>query len=303
MAAVVTSVAGAGHISERVLGSPLTNTFDAIELGQGNNAPTTGDTRASMTAKIGSSLIQVASGYPLINDTDIRNEGRGASVYTWKFVYPEGIQILASNLIVTNYAGGAPAAGEAVMVSADQVLVKRTDQELTVFVNVSTAYAATIVAHIEDGTPLVEQLATWRQQSIVLSGSPGASPVTNGVVQSRLTEGEQAWTGARLLDGFGAVLTRTGVASARLLALRRSREREWETGADVPLPVDAVMMPAPVRTDPRWRGTQGYTFAHAWVPPAGWGARRTRLEYALTLTTGEQRTLVHEIEWASLRTS
>lgn len=295
--------AGLIWLGQILAGTTPTNSFTGLELGQGNDIPAGSNTRANLNAKIGASLVNVSAGYPILGDSDLRNDGRGVSTYTWKWVYPEGsLQILASNAIVTNYAAGAPIASEPVMVSSSTVLTKRVDQELTVFVNVTQAGAASLTGYLDDGQPLVEQLATWRQQSIMLSGAPGSSPVTNGVAQSRLTEGEQVWTGARLLDGSGAVLTRPGVMSVLLTVLQRSRERDWQKAYEVPLPVEDVMTTAPVRTDPRWRGTQGYTFAHAWIPDGTWGARRTRLEYALILTNGKQRTLVHEVEWASVRT-
>jgi hypothetical protein len=301
MTALLTTV-GATHIGQLVAGTATTHAFDALELGHAAGvAPDVGDDRSDLTTKIGGSLIQVASGYPVLGDSNIRNDGRGATIYTWAFVYPEGAQIIASNAIVTNYDAGAPSGTEAVMVHAAESLVKRGDQILTVFVNVSQALAATLVAHVEDGAPLVEQVATWRSQSIALSGAPGATPVSNGVVQSKLNEGEQAWLGARMLGPEGGVLTRDDVSSIRLTALKRDREREWTVALEAALDVFGTMPAAPTRTDPRWRGSAGYTFAHAWLPPSGWGSRRTRLEYAFTLLDGTTRTLVHEIEWLSVR--
>lgn len=301
MAATLTT-AGTTHIAERVAGTSLTNAFGALELGQGNDTPAVGDDRSDLTSKIADTFTVIADGYPVLLDTDIRNDGRGATIWTWKFVIPQGEQFVASNLIVTNYAAGAPSSTEPVLVHADTVVAKRADQEATVFVNVSTVGAVTIVVHVEAGEPLVEQLASWRQQSISLSGAPGATAVSGGVVQSRLNEGEQAWTASRMLDGEGGVLTATGVESVTLSAYRRVREREWSLDAEYALGVFSVFTTAPVRIDMRWRGSQGYTFHHAWVPPSSWGSRRTRLEYRITLLTGEVRTLVHEIEWASMRT-
>lgn len=302
MTAVITNPEGTTHLLALATGTAPPNAFDALELGQGLNTPTIADTRASLTSKIPGSLIQVANGYPIANDQDIRNSGRGANVFTWKFVYPEGaLQILCSNLIVTNYQGGAPGASEPVMVSANETFVKRPDQVLTVFVNAANLGGATVVGWIEDGQPLVEQMQTWRQQSIALSGSPGAQPVTNGVVQSRLNEGEQAWTAARLLNSLGGVMTRDDVVSVTLRAMKRDGQREWATAVHIPLNVDEVFTFAPIRNDPRWRGSQGYNFAHAWVSGDNWGSRRTRLEYSLLLSTGDRRTIAHEIEWASMR--
>lgn len=302
MTALLTDPVGQLHLTQLIAGTVTTNVFDALELGQGNNATAITDTRATLTSKIGGSLAQVASGYPVLDDSDIRNDGRGATTYTWKFVYAEGTQQLhASNAVVTNYDAGAPSSTEPVMVSAAEVMVKRVDQELTVFVNVSQAGAATIVPHIADGNPLVEQVASWRAQSISLSGAPGATPVTNGIVQSRFNEGEQAWLGARILDGSGGVLSRDSVIAITLTAYKREREREWVVAAEESLHPLTVITSAPVRTDPRWRVTQGYNFSHAWLPPSGWGSRRTRLEYVFSLITGDVRTLVHEIEWASMR--
>jgi hypothetical protein len=302
MTALLTT-AGSAWLADILAGTTPANVFTALELGAGNNVPAVSDTRASMTAKIGGSLIDVAAGYPILGDSDLRNDGRGVSTYTWKWVYPEGATaLIASNAIVTNFAAGAPSGSEPVLVSAAEVLVKRADQVLTVFVNLTTGGTASLVAHVEDGEPLVEQMTTWRQESMALSGMPGATPVSNGVVRSRLSEGEQAWIGAAMTDGRGDVLTSAGVSSVLLVAMRRVGEREWAVGQEIPLEVGSVMATAPVQTDRRWRSSQGYTFAHAWVPPGNWGARKTRLEYTLTLLSGETRSLVHEIEWASIRT-
>ena len=104
-----------------------------------------------------------------------------------------------------------------------------------------------------------------------------------------------------MLNGEGGVLVRDDVAAVLLTAYQRDRERDWNVIQETTLDPYYVIPAAPVRTDPRWRLTQGYTFAHAWLPPDGWGSRRTRLEYTFTLTAGGTRTLVHEIEWASMR--
>jgi hypothetical protein len=299
---VVLTTAGSAYLADILAGTSPSNTFDALELGQGNNVPAIGDTRAALTSKIGGSLVQVAPGYPVLGDADIRNEGRGTSIYTWSFVYPEGIQAIASNFIVTNYAAGAPGSGEPVMVSASQALAKRSDQVMTVFVNLSTAGATSVSAHVEDGEPLVEQLQNWRDQSISLSGAPGAHPVSSGKVTSQVNEDERVWTAARILNGTGGVLTREDVVSITLYGLKRTGEREWTRAYESPLSVADVVPTAPVRTDARWRGVQGYNFAHSWIPDQGWGSRKTRLEYHLELTSGESKTLVHEVEWISVRT-
>jgi len=299
---VVLTTAGSTYLTDIIVGSSPANSFDALELGQGLNVPGTTDTRASLTNKIGGSLVQVAPGYPVLGDADIRNEGRGTSIYTWAFVYPEGsAQIIASNFIVTNYAAGAPGSAEPVMVSANETLVKRADQVLTVFVNLSTAGATSVSAHVEDGEPLVEQLQTWRDQSITLAGAPGAHPVSSGKVTSKVNEAERVWTAARILNGMGGVLTREDVVSITLYGLKRTGEREWTRAYESPILLDAITT-APVRTDPRWRGSQGYNFEHSWIPTWDWGSRRTRLEYHIELTSGESKTIIHEIEWVSVRT-
>lgn len=292
---------GLTHIGQREAGDPLTNAFDAMYLGQGNNGPLTTDDLSHMTAKIVDTLVSVDAGYPQKADSDIRNDGRGADVWTWRATYAEGAAFIASNAVVTNYASGAPIAAEPILVHTATVLAKRADQVMYLWINVSTAGAVTVVAHVEDGTPLVEQLAGWRPQHIALSGAPGASPVSNGVVQSKQTEGEQVWTAARLLNGSGGVMTRDDVLSVVLSVYKRSRERDWVLADEMVVDVLAAIPASPVRTDPRWRGTQGYTFAHAWVPPGAWGSARTRLEYLMTLASGDTRALVHEVEWASAR--
>src|SRR5688572_6005861 len=96
------TTAGGVYMAEVLAGSATTNDFDAMELGAGLSVPAIADTRAALTNKVSGSIVQVASGYPVLGDSDIRNDGRGATVYSWKFEYPEGAQIIASNSIVTN---------------------------------------------------------------------------------------------------------------------------------------------------------------------------------------------------------
>lgn len=299
MAAVLTNPEGTTHIVSLVSGSSTVNAFDAIELGQGLNTPTTSDTRASMTAKIAGSLLQKATGYPLINDADLRNDGRGVNTLTWKFVYPEGaLEILASNLIVTNYAAGIPSSGEPVMVSANERLVKRVDQELTVFVNVATGTgAASVVAHVDDATPLPEQVSGWSDREALISGGPGSHQRSGTDVFTTAREGQPVPTLWFLRNPDGSPLTRADIAYATARVSVREGDNRWTFLYDLALEVDAVAFTAPQRQSRLWRSGGGYYGMWTFVPPGSHGSKQTRLEITLTLVRGGTRTITHEIDY------
>lgn len=296
MANVLTP-AGTTHIAERESMAALTDTFDAFEFGQGNDVPSAASTRASLGSKIGGSLLEVAAGYPVKGDSDTRNDGRGADVWSWLCVVPEGTELLASNLIVTNYDGGAPTSTEPVLVHGDTVVSTRTDQVLYCWVNVSSAGAVTVSAVNEEGDTLPEQMATWRSRSLLMSGQPGAQARQGSKLTSRMEQGEPVWTAARIKDAEASLVVRANVATVTLRVSRRVSDNDWVEYGVYPLDVNAVMSPSAVRTDPRWLPREGYTFSHAWTPDALFGARRARLVYELTLVDSTPRQLIHEVDF------
>lgn len=306
MAVTITTYAGVDaandgetHIVELTAGGGTTQAFDAIEFGQGNNVPSASDTRTAMTSKIANQFTKT-NGYPILGDSDPRNDGRAVDRWTWLFVIPEGQQILASNWIVTN---NPAATAEPILCHSNDVVAKRADQVAYIWLNVTTAGVGSAVVHVEEGEPVVEQLGSWRQESIAMSGAPGATAVSGGVVRSRLVEGEQVWTAAYLMNGEGGTLTRDDVQGVYLRVYRRRGERDWVLSDEEAVHPYVAIMPAPVRTDKRWKPTRGYVFAHTWKPSPGWGSRATRLEYRIRMTAGDNRTLVHEVEWVSTRSN
>ena len=105
------TTAGVTHFAQRIANASLTNAFDAIELGSGNTSISSADTRNAMLNKLSGTLVQKESGYPKLNDSDVANVGRGADVWTYKFIIPSGVSpFTATNFHLTNYQSGTPSA-------------------------------------------------------------------------------------------------------------------------------------------------------------------------------------------------
>lgn len=134
------TTAGKLHFAQRIANASLTNAFTGIELGTGNSVTGTGDTRSSMLNKIVGSLTAVEGGYPKINDTDVANIGRGADVWTYKFVIDASTTgaFVATNMHLTNYAAGAPAVTEPVGVVGNNLTITCNGvDDLTLYLNVA----------------------------------------------------------------------------------------------------------------------------------------------------------------------
>lgn len=130
---------GNEHFAQRLDGGvSLDNAFDAIELGSGNTGISTSDDRSDLLNKIVDTLVEVEATYPKVDDSDVTNSGRGPQVLSYKFIIPSGVApFTATNLILTNFAAGSPAADEPVgIVSNGFSLVKEPAIALTIFVNV-----------------------------------------------------------------------------------------------------------------------------------------------------------------------
>ena len=134
------TTAGKLHFAQRIADTSLTNAFAGVELGTGDTAIGTADTRSAMLNKIVGSLTEVEAGYPKINDTDVANTGRGADVWTYKFIVDASATgpFTATNFHLTNYAAGAPTATEPVGIVGNglSITCNGTD-DLTLFLNVA----------------------------------------------------------------------------------------------------------------------------------------------------------------------
>lgn len=290
---------GQAHLNQLNAGTATTSTYDAIEFGEGGVASSAIGDRSDLTEKITGTLVQVAAGYPKLNDSDIRNDGRGADVWTWRFVVPEGVGFIANNYAVTNYAAGVPSSTEPVMVADDAKSSKREDQELIVFVNVTTAGAPSSVVHVDDAEPEAGQRASWASRGLLATNAPGAQVSGDGGVQSAVREGEPVWTGARPLDAEGMAVLREDVIDVWLTLFVREGESAWKRVADWPLDPDRVMVSVPVESDTRWPFRQGWTFGHTYAPELQRDASRVRLEYTIKLCDSDltERVIVHEIDY------
>lgn len=187
MSAILTD-AGQLHFAQRANGENLTNQFDAVELGQGNTPVSATDTRANLPNRIPGTLMRVAAGYPLRNDQDPENPGRGVNVLSYRFDLPASLPAFtATNLIITNFAGGSPGAVEPVGFAAQISLSKVSGQPLTIFVNKESTDASVVAGapsphaftHAENGTDVIEAgglaLAFVPNNYVPRSQTPGSS--------------------------------------------------------------------------------------------------------------------------------
>jgi hypothetical protein len=130
---------GREHYAQRLDGTVvLDNDFDAIELGTGDTGISTADDRSALINKITDTLVQVEATYPKVNDSDVTNAGRGVDVLSYKFIIPGSVaSVTATNIILTNYAMGAPLDNEPVgIVGNGFELIHSTGTPTTIFVNV-----------------------------------------------------------------------------------------------------------------------------------------------------------------------
>ncbi len=187
MSAVLTD-AGVLHFSQKIAGDVPSNRFDAIELGTGNTAVSRVDTRAAMPNRITDTLVQVASGYPLLNDQDTDNPGRGPGVFSYRFDIDASVApFSATNFILTNFQGGSPSTVEPVAYAGQAGISKPSGEVLTLFLNFAptdvtvaqglpASHAATHLHSgddpIESGSLLLTRAATNYTAAEVTTGAP-----------------------------------------------------------------------------------------------------------------------------------
>lgn len=268
---VTTTAAGVTHLAERDAEDPLTNAFDALELGKGNDDATALDARddvdnADKLAPPG--LVQVLAGYPVLGDEDVRNPGRAADRWTWAFRL-SGVQhgpLVASTGWITNYASGAPLAAEPVGFAWDDILQLRSDEVVTVFVNAKTGSAATVYYVAEEVTSETATAATYAQRFPLAATYPRG--VRSGPTRIRFeaVEGAPVYLMALALGEFGHPVTREEVEFIRpRVYVENERTGRWdELGLDASYAVEESVSDTPIVTDLRWPYTRGYNIG-LWV--------------------------------------
>jgi hypothetical protein len=284
---------GQDHIAELDAPSATTNDFDMLILSRGNDATDELDNRSAVDPadEIADSRTIVAAGYPTLGDTDTRNPGASATWWTWKFDVAAGVLgHVASNLMVTNWAGGAPALDEEILIHAllETPISKLTTEVMTVFINVEEGAVAgdspTIYSSVD--TPYVSgeaaRVLTWTARARALQTYPrGVRGSANRIV-ARTVRGQAVWVGA-LLDGAdGYPLRREEVLRVTLQETRVRPSDERYSRSEALEPTN-VVADGPITGDPR-APVGAYNFAHQWLPPFGSTRESTwRLTYTLDL--------------------
>ena len=295
---VILTSAGSAHLGELAAGGSLTNAFDGLAFGAGNDAPTTADTLEEVTAREGLPFLRIAAGYPKLGDTDSRNGGAAPDIWTWRFEREAGTPFVASNVAITNYAGGIPSATAPLFVHAWQTIAQRFDERLIVFVNASATSSPNVVTATESAMEnRVQRVASFTARTRALQSAPSGAVVSDSTVRSRPQPGQSVWTAAHFFGPDARTLDPSHVEDARLtVEAFVASSQQWETHDIKRLDCNEHVYPTLQRSDLRWRTDGGYNFAHTWRPKRGAAERTYRLTYELKLCDGDLRRVVNEVE-------
>lgn len=264
-----TTAAGIAHLAERDASAPLTDAFDGFELGKGNVDITLLVTRDIATAKLTPpGILEVLAPYPMLDDQDDRNPGRGADWWTWAFRVSgaEHGPLVASEGWITNYASGMPLVNEPVGFSFNDIFQLRSDQVATIFVNAKTGSTATVYFSYEEETSGTATAATYAQRFPLIATYPQSVSRTPQRVSAEIAEGAPVYVMARALGEFGHLLVREDVTRcrARLFVENEVTGRWDELSLDGAYSPDENVSNSAVVTDLRWPHSKGYNVG-MWV--------------------------------------
>lgn len=297
MTAILTT-AGAAHLVELAAGGSLTNAFDGLVFGQGNDPTAVSDSLDSLTQRLEFAL-RLSPGYPKQGDDDARNTGSGASTWTWRFERQAGEPFVASNVAVTNYSGGALIPGAPLLVHSDQTIAQRYDERLIVWVNAATGAEPTVVTAREEALEgRVQRVVGFVARNRALSSSPNGSVIDSTEVRTRPAAGQQVWTAADVVGINGQQLTPGDVQELTLTTERLVAS----TGQWVPLggveDLECAMHVSAAYhyDDRRWTEAGGFNVAHTWTPPAGTREGTFRLVYQMLMCDDDIRRWTNIVE-------
>lgn len=292
---MVLTNAGVAHLTERAAGSSLTNDFDALALGTGNDTPAVTDTLQEVTDRL-SLFVRLDDGYPVLGDTDYRNTGREAATYTWRFTREAGEPWVASNVAVTNYSGGVPTVTEPLLVHLKQTVAQRYDERLIIWVNAKTGETPTVVTATEQALEnRVQRVESFTARTRAVAAHPDGSVVDRDRVRSQAILGGTVWTAARHYGVDGAPLSPTQVERFWLyVAKHKASDGDWEAEKRSSIECYGHVFEAEQVGDARWLGEGGYNVAHIWSQPKGTTEGTYRLRYVLELCDGDRR------EWTNI---
>ena len=263
------TTAGEAHLTALGGGGGITSEFDAIVLGRGNDVPTAGDVFEDITRRIDRATVR--DGYPILGDTDPRNGGRGADRWTWSATFEPGQKFVTTNVGVCDEeaTGSSP-----LLASGEEVIEKRSDEALTLFVNAKLGSPPTLfTAHETRSVTAARAVWTPRSRALAISINGLATTSERRVARP----GELVRVMALMPDDEGGILSAADVVSGELAVFMRTRAGTWSQVDAVPLPEPVA--PTLIRNDLRWPHDGGYNAFADWSVPE----LHTALQYALEL--------------------
>ena len=297
MSSILTT-AGLAHLAELEAGGSLTNSFDGLVFGRGNDVPSVTDTLSEVSVRQ-PFVLKLADGYPKKDDTDSRNGGRGSSTWTWRFERGAGEPFVASNAAVTNYSGGALVEGAPLLFHADEITAQRYDERLIVWVNAHASDGASIFTATEEALEgRVQRVVGFVARNRAISASPNGSVVSSTEVHTNPTPGQHVWTAADIVGIEGQQLQPSDVEdfTLRVERLQASTGQWLQIGSDDDLDCYRFVSAAYHYDDRRWNQVGGFNVAHAWEPARGTSEGTFRLTYRMDLCDGDVREWKNVVE-------
>lgn len=302
MANILTT-AGATHIAALDASLPLVNTFDLLIASRGNDFASVADDRSAVDPadEILHSRTLVAAGYPVLGDTDPRNPGASSAWWTWRFDVASGAEgFVASNIVVTNWASGAPSLTEPLLIHAQLAspISKLTPERMTVFINVieaAFAGAGPTIYSVVDTPDAVPRMHTYthRARALATYGSSGSQGA-----QTTAFPGESVFVMALLVNTVGGVLVPGDVQSVGLVVEAQGMDGRWSVYATEAID-PATVLASRRYDDPRWPHPGGYQWSHRWDVPVAHDETAYRLRYTVRQLYGPSTVMVVEVRTGS----
>lgn len=299
MAALLTT-AGTAHLASLNAGTAPANAFDGILFGQGNDDPATPgtETQADVTSQLADVYRQVADGYPLQDDSDPRNTAAASDWWTWKFVLPAGQPFVASNVALTNYAGGTFTGATDLAIHSDQVVAQRYDEKLVVWFNAKTGEVPVVVTAAEQSLEnRITRAVGFTARTRALSSHPAGSAVDDTTVRTKPQPDQQVWTAAHVY-GIGSQALRSDQIGTFILDVEEydPTRKQYQQVDSIGIDPTINVFPVDQYGDQRWTAQGGYNVAHTWTPPYGGQEGTYRLTYKMELTDQDVRRWTNIVE-------
>ena len=289
---IVLTNAGAAHVTELNQGAFLTNAFNGLIFDKSNADPAVTDTVAVLGQRILDFSLRVSDGYPKLDDNDDRNTGRGADVWTWKFVREAGEPFVASNVALTNYSGGSIATTDPLAIHGKLTLGQKYDERLIVWVNSRANGVPEIVTATEEALEnRVQRVVGFVANVRATQSTPGGSVIDAHTVRTTVEPEQAVWTAASVLGRAARTLTHTDIVDFTLRVERLvASSGLWETfSPEEDIDCTCSVFSAEQRGDPRWEAQGGYNAAHTWRTEVPRDEGTFRLTYKMTLCDDDVR--------------